>query len=250
MVQAFVAPRFISHRVTIQLSGLVFALVIATIAGCGAPQKLTWNDWEAARLRGEQSQQTGVAPLPVAPTLPAAAPPIDDFTLAPHYQVGDGARTGEGFDLLVRHPDFPRTHVQSVHIDLTGPDRRVQLVWAGPRAAEGPIGPWLITPGKGKDGFDCDDHKQSNTVDSFCTPKGVFRVVGFADHLTLTPQCTYATWIIHAPRYIALHAHNDLPRKPASSGCVRMPLEAAKLIHNNSIVGITLVSISGKWERE
>ena len=79
--------------------------------------------------------------------------------------------------------------------------------------------------------------------------KGVFPVVGFSDHLQSTPICLYATWVVHAPRYIAIHSHTKLPKTPASSGCIRMPYSTAKLIHNNSKVGVTLIHIYGTWQQ-
>jgi hypothetical protein len=116
-------------------------------------------------------------------------------------------------------------------------------------ADDAPTGPWNHTPGRGGDCVDCDKVADSNMVDSRCTPKGSFPVVGFADHLHQNPTCLYATWVLYAPRYIAIHSHTELPRVPASSGCIRMPYATAKLIHNNSVVGVTIVTIYGKWER-
>lgn len=219
----------------------MFILMLPSLAGCTASKQM-WKDWQ------DDAKAAPRADLVLAPSASSISPPAP-ASLAPGYQTGEGARAGEGFDLDMRNPDFPRTYIQAIHIDLTGPDHWVHLQWTGPIASQGPIGPWQSTPGRGQDNFDCDDVRDSNTIDSFCTPKGTFHVAGFADHLRLTPQCTYATWILHAPRFIAMHGHTDLPRKAASSGCVRLPVEAAKLIHNNSITGVTLVTIEGKWTR-
>ncbi len=220
----------------------MFILMLASLAGCTA-SKQTWKDWQL------DAEAVPRADLVLAPSAASSGRPPAPVSFAPGYRTGEGARTGEGFDLAMRNPDFPRTHIQAIHIDLTGPDHWVHLQWNGPLAPQGPIGPWRSTPGRGQGDFDCDDVADSNTLDSFCTPKGTFHIAGFADHLKLTPQCTYATWILHAPRFIAMHGHTDLPRKPASSGCVRLPVEAAKLIHNNSLAGVTLVTIDGKWTR-
>ena len=51
------------------------------------------------------------------------------------------------------------------------------------------------------------------------------------------------------PRAIAIHAHPNIPNYPASSGCVRLEEHAAKLIHNNSIAGVTQVIVDGTWTR-
>ena len=171
------------------------------------------------------------------------------MALAPGYQAGDGARAGGGFDLETRNPDFPRTYIETIHINLSSPTDGVSLKWTGPDASLGPVGPWRMTPGRGAEGMDCDDAAISNTFGSLCTPKGVFAVKGFADHLEEVPTCYYATWVVHEPRYVAIHSHTDLPETPASAGCIRVPFEAAKLIHNNSVVGVTVVSISGTWSR-
>lgn len=217
---------------------LYCAMLLFVLIGCAA-DKQTWQDWP--HHRDTPGGNLPRVPVPISHDHP--------LTLVEPYKVGDGATAGPGFDLLMRNPDFPRTHIESIHIDLTAPDRFVRLKWTGTNAAQGPTGPWQTTPGRGADGFDCNDVKQSNTLDSLCTPKGVFPVAGFSDHLRTAPHCLYATWVLPAPRYIALHSHTVLPREAVSSGCVRMPYEAAKLIHNNSIAGITLIHIDGKWER-
>jgi len=239
------APRWI-----IRLSQVVFIAAVGGVAGCGTPSKQTWADWAATNKRDSVAQAAPHdAPHLALPPTPQAPKPSNDWTIAPPYKVGDSASAGHGFDLAMRHPEFPRTYIEAVHIDLTAPNRWVQIKWAGPKSADAPTGPWQSTIGRGAEGFDCNDDRDSNTIDSFCTPKGVFFVSGFSDHLRLSRACEYATWVVYAPRYIAMHSHHDLPREPASSGCVRMPFEAAKLIHNNSIVGVTLVSITGTWVR-
>ena len=227
-----------------QLRLLCQALLVLALAffinGC-ATKKQTWQDWMAAREPA--AANCGTPMFFSTPELPTNGPaPV----LAPGYKAGDGAKAGPGFDLAMRNPDFPRTHVEAVFIDLSQPSRGVRIKWAGAET-NGPAGPWRLTSGRGGEGIDCDDNDGSNTVNSRCTPKGVFPVAGFADHLKLTPQCLYATWVVYAPRFVAIHSHTELPWIPASSGCIRMPYETAKLIHNNSLVGVTLVSIYGTW---
>jgi hypothetical protein len=219
----------------------VLSLFLLAITGCSST-KQTWRDWSAR----------DAAPVRESQAVPATAlPPVNLNTMifAPHYQPGDAARVGPGFDLKMRNPDFPRTYIEAVYIDLSAPTNGVQIKWAGPGAADAPAGPWRFTPGRGAEGVDCDNAEDSNRFGSLCTPKGVFAVAGFADHLEQTPICRYATWVRHAPRYVAIHSHTDLPEAPASSGCIRVPYEAAKLIHNNSVAGVTVVSISGTWQR-
>ena len=223
----------------ISKSLVAFALLL-TISGC-ATKKQTWQDWMNTRQASKEvHDDQAVTPTPAFPT--------NALVFAPDYKVGDGAMAGPGFDLAMRNPDFPETYIEAVHIDLSHPADGVRIKWAGPHAADGPTGPWCFTPGKGGVGLDCDDDVESNIVDSRCTPKGVFPVVGFADHLRLTPICLYATWVLYAPRFIAIHSHTQLPKTPASSGCIRMPYSTAKLIHNNSKVGVTLIHIYGTWQ--
>jgi hypothetical protein len=189
------------------------------------------------------------APLNLAsepwPEFSAASMPT--LMAAPGYEIGDGARVSPGFDLKMRNPDFPGTYIEAVHVDLSTPTNGLRLRWTGPLSSSGPTGPWRLTSGRGSEGVDCDDEVDSNTVDSLCTPKGAFRVAGFADHLQQTPYCRYATWVLHAPRYIAIHSHFSLPADPASAGCVRVSPATAKLIHNNSRVGLTVIQITGAW---
>jgi L,D-transpeptidase catalytic domain len=218
-------------------TGIVCILLLA-INGCST-DKENWQDWVVAKSQTEP-------PMIFPATMTTRT---NKLVLAPGYKIGDGAHPGPGFDLAMRNPDFPHTYIEAVYIDLSRPVDGVHLKWAGSLASDGPSGPWRQTPGRGGDCVDCDKVEDSNIIDSRCTPKGTFPVAGFADHLKLNPICLYATWIIYAPRYIAIHSHTDLPDVPASSGCIRMPYATAKLIHNNSVVGVTTVNIYGKWQR-
>jgi len=219
----------------------IASAVLLAITGCTTKQ--TWRDFMVERAATGPSREAPA--LPPTPELPNDT---NFLVLAPSYRIGDGARVAPGFDTKMRNPDFPRTYIEAVHIDLSAPSNGVCIKWTGPQAADGPTGPWRLTSGRGSEGVDCDNVEDSNLEGSMCTPKGAFPVVGFADHLEQTPICRYATWVVHAPRYVAIHSHTELPAIPASAGCVRVPYEAAKLIHNNSLVGITAISISGTWQ--
>ncbi|MGN6552169.1 MAG: L,D-transpeptidase [Verrucomicrobiota bacterium] len=237
-----VSRRFPPTFTVVARALIAFAMLLA-VSGCST-NKQTWADWMQARdrtmLHTENQGAPQTAEFPVA---------TNTLVLAPGYNIGDGARVAPGFDLKMRNPDFPRTYISAVDVDLSSPTNGVHLKWAGPKASEGPVGPWPLTPGRGSKSVDCDCVEDSNAVNSLCTPKGSFPVAGFADHLEQTPHCRYATWILHAPRYIAIHSHTDLPPTPASAGCIRMPFETAKLIHNNSVAGVTIVNIGGTWHR-
>jgi hypothetical protein len=218
---------------------LFCSVFLLLISGC-VTKKQTWQDWMTVR---ESSTNNEVPMILSTPELPTNGPAL---VISPGYKVGNGAKAGPGFDLGMRNPDFPRTYIEAVFIDLSTPSAGVRIKWAGTNT-DGPTGPWRETPGRGGEKIDCDDVEGSNTVNSRCTPKGIFPVAGFADHLKLTPQCLYATWVLYAPRFIAIHSHTELPTIPASSGCIRMSYETAKLIHNNSLVGVTLINIYGTW---
>lgn len=210
------------------------------ISGC-ATQKQTWQEWLVA------TNAMGFQPLSLG--VPEPSPYATNLPYRPGYEWGVAATAGPGFDLAVRNPSFPATYIAAVHIDLTAPSNSVHLAWAGPDAAAGPAGPWRSSVGRGQPSYDCNEVEDSNTMDSWCTPKGVFPVAGFDDHLNAVPACRYVTWVIHEPRFIAIHSHRDIPNQAVSHGCIRVPLGVAKLIHNNSLAGVTRVHIYGEWTR-
>jgi hypothetical protein len=217
---------------------LLVALLMAT--GCALPKR-TWADWMAAR---EQM----VSPLPVFVPPTVEGQPLPPL-YHPDYTNGSPARVSGRMNLAARNPDFPATHIETIYIDLTCPSSAVHLKWVGPLADLGPMGPWRSSAGRGQPNFDCDEVVDSNTTDSWCTPKGLFAVAGFDDRLEAVPSCCYATWVIHEPRYIAIHSHRDIPYQSESHGCIRVPFDAAQLIHNNSLAGVTQIYIYGKWTR-
>jgi len=145
-----------------------------------------------------------------------------------------------------RNSDFPNTNIGSIHLDLTSPNHWVRLTWVGPEADEQDVGPFRSSPGAGWGNNDCNDPIESNCPDSKCTPKGMRMVEGFMDHLKDTPGFRYVT-LIDARRRLGFHACNTVPRVPASAGCVRLEPYAARLIHDNSIVGKTEIVIDGTW---
>jgi hypothetical protein len=220
-------------------SSALLAVLLGLVAGCST-QKQTWQQWRAAVQGGSPSAVAGLPEVPHSVTPPHYRPP---------YRMGDAAVVGPKLDLAARNPDFPATHIAVVQVDVTAPSNSVHLVWSGPLACQAPIGPWRSSVGRGSPGMDCNDVVDSNTLDSYCTPKGVFPVAGFDDRLNCAPACCYVSWVIHEPRYIAIHSHTEIPFQPASHGCIRVPLELAKLIHNNSLAGVTLVHIYGTWTR-
>jgi hypothetical protein len=222
-----------------QISSALLIILFAT--GCSST-KQSWGDW----MRTKHSKGFSA----VAPAIPEKTGLTNNFTIAPRYRIGSGAHVKPGFDLKMRNPNFPQTHIAVVDVNLAAPTNGIRLGWAGPGANEAPTGPWRLTSGAGRPGLNCDDVIDSNTPESYCTPKGLFPVAGFADHLNSNVRCRYATWVVHEPRYVAIHSHSELPAKPSSAGCIRVPYEVAKLIHNNAIVGVTIIHIHGRWDPE
>lgn len=166
--------------------------------------------------------------------------------LAPGFESGDGAEGGKICNLDYRRPSFPDTYISNIYIDLTSPHHYVRLEWAGPDAEGQPTGPFRSTPGAGKPTINCNDAEMSNRTGTHCTPKGKFAVVGFSEYMNTAPYCHYITWI-NIKRGVAMHSHFDLRDTPASNGCIRLDKIPARLIHNNSRVGMTMVHIGGTW---
>ena len=145
-----------------------------------------------------------------------------------------------------RNADFPNTFIRRIHLELTSPNHCVTLTWAGHDGEKQERGPFRSSPGSGWGTNDCNDVVESNCPGSMCTPKGLRKVEGLRDHLREWPECRYVT-LIDASRNIGFHSHISVPPFPDSRGCVRMKAHAARLIHDNSIVGKTEILIDGTW---
>lgn len=145
-----------------------------------------------------------------------------------------------------RNSNFPNTYISRIHLDLTSPDSYVTVTWNGPKSAAQNIGPFHSSPGTGWGTNDCNDPIESNCPGSLCTPKGTRRVEGFADYLKDHPESRYVTYI-DVQRQIGFHSSASVPAYPASQGCVRLEPFAARLIHDNSIAGVTKIVIDGAW---
>jgi hypothetical protein len=138
------------------------------------------------------------------------------------------------------------THISRIHLDLTSPNHWVRLYWSGRDAAKQDAGPFRSSPGAGWGDNDCNDQVESNRNGSYCTPKGLRKVEGFRDSLWTHPECRFVTYI-DFNRDISFHSHPSVPSVPSSQGCVRLEPYAARLIHDNSIVGKTEILIDGTW---
>lgn len=141
------------------------------------------------------------------------------------------------------------TFITKVVVDLA--KQEVTLVWTGPAAASKEKGPFKCSPGKGKSGVDCDDVETSKKNGTLCTPKGDFKVIRHEDAFPSHPEAKWVTRFQDDARGIAIHYYPTVPDYPASNGCVRMKsLAAAKLIHDNTKAGKSVVSVSGKLKKK
>lgn len=148
-----------------------------------------------------------------------------------------------------RNSDFPNTYIQTISVRLEDPDHPVRLTWTGPNASAQQTGPFRSSPGAGVRGLNCDDGATSRRSGSNCTPKGTFKVTGFAPHLNSHPEATNVTWFVPA-RGIAMHFYPSVPTFPASHGCVRLETKRiAQLLQDNSRAGITSVVVDGTWTK-
>jgi hypothetical protein len=149
----------------------------------------------------------------------------------------------------LRNFDFPRTYISAIRVDLTSPHHWVRLTWTGPQASHQPTGPFHSSPGAGLGSNDCDDVTESHRENSNCTPKGTMHVQGFTNSMVSAPNCRFVTWF-DTSRGVAVHYYPVVPNYPASHGCVRIEdIRVAQLIHNNSKIGATEVTVEGKWTR-
>lgn len=148
----------------------------------------------------------------------------------------------------LQNKDFPSTHIGRIHLDLTSPNHWVRLTWSGPQATSQDVGPFRSSPGAGWGTNNCNDPIESNCPGSRCTPKGRRLVEGLMDHLQDTPGHSHVT-VVDERRAIGFHSHSTIPPFPDSQGCVRLEPYAARLIHDNSIVGQTEILIDGMWTR-
>ena len=145
-----------------------------------------------------------------------------------------------------RNDDFPNTSIGRIHLDLTSPSHWVRLTWVGPQADKQDTLPFRSSPGAGWGTNNCNDVLESNCLNSRCTPIGLRKVEGFEDHIRSTPQFRYVTFI-DKRRAISFHSCMSVEPYPNSQGCVRLEPYAARLIHDNSIVGTTEILIDGTW---
>jgi type II secretory pathway pseudopilin PulG len=107
---------------------------------------------------------------------------------------------------------------------------------------------WKYDDGTESDTYECStgtglcksDCSSPNTSGSACTPVGSFKVCSRTTH------AHYKYWIgFDCARAIAFHYHSDVDGCPWSHGCVRLHLEAVKLIYQGARKDYTMVHVSG-----
>lgn len=136
------------------------------------------------------------------------------------------------------------TYITKVKVELS--TQEVTLEWTGPKADTMPKGPYHSSPGKGKEGIDCNDVAKSKTKGTECTPIGTFKVLAKEPSFMKYPDAKWVVRFQSIERGIALHYWPTVPEFPASHGCVRLAKkDAAKLIYDNSKVDVTVVEVSG-----
>lgn len=137
------------------------------------------------------------------------------------------------------------TYISRVSVDLW--QQTVTLTWIGPDAEKQISGPFRCSPGKGLPGVDCDPEVNSRRVNSNCTPKGEWRVLGYQRRFVGFPDAEWVTQFQSLERGIALHYYPFVPPYPDSHGCVRIAdYNAAKLIYENTEPLRTRVAVYGE----
>src|SRR5262249_24246177 len=147
---------------------------------------------------------------PLVPSSPISSPPAHNSepapatnpSLTPNEQL-TYKQTGTD-DTSLRNPDFPRTYISKIHLDLTSPDHSVTLTWTGPQARLHPTTKYHSSPGRGLGNNNCDDPDESCRVNSNCTPKGTHHVEAFSNSMEGSPEVRFVTWF-DTKRGIALH---------------------------------------------
>ncbi|MDN3556273.1 eCIS core domain-containing protein [Halomonas maura] len=147
--------------------------------------------------------------------------------------------------------DFPDTYISQVNVSLT--DQRVTLDWTGPNVAEAErivrrvTGDGIIncSTGAGVRGeTSCNDTGHSTRSGSCCTPIGSFTLGGQS---CVTPKLKLQNFSGFQRAGIGLHYYSEVPRHPASHGCVRLHWGASKIIFDSARPGHTTVAVSGRY---
>jgi hypothetical protein len=170
-----------------------------------------------------------------------------------------GSKTGR-FSLgkIGKNADYPNTYINKVRVGIGNPGW-MAFEWETKRPTiigvrnllTLPRGPYIISPGKGKCVWNCNDNYTSQQGGTNCTPKGGSWPVANNRRKRLL-STRWAKWPTYFQRpTIAIHTAppNKLPDYPASHGCVRTEEEGAKIVRDNTIEGKSIVEVGGAWPR-
>jgi hypothetical protein len=134
--------------------------------------------------------------------------------------------------------------ITKVNLDVGA--NTLTIEWDNPtKIPAGSSGSHDISPGAGKCCVDCDDVTTSQTSGSLCTPKGgSWKVSGKGCALGGHPSAKNPTYFQRGG--IAIHSGNTAS-PPQSHGCSRTSISISQLIHDNAVIGKTVISSSGTW---
>lgn len=135
--------------------------------------------------------------------------------------------------------------ITKVSIDVG--TNELTIEWDDPsKAPSGSGGTHVISPGAGKCCKNCNDVTTSQEEGSLCTPKGDSWPVSNNSKCALDghPGAKNPTYFQRGG--IAIHSGNT-SSPPQSHGCARTSRDISALIHDNSVVGTTMIESSGTW---
>ena len=203
----------------------------------------------AAKPAAKKRPAASAKPAPVSAALAKAQTLERLDAKAPPKTAAPPTRAAATTAKPERNADFPNTYIKLISVSLNDPDHRMTLTWTGPLAGAQETGPFRTSPGAGVKGVNCDVPATSRRSGSNCTPKGTLTVEGFSARLNSDARAVFVTWFMRA-RGIALHFFPIVPPFAASHGCVRIELKRiARLIQENSRIGLTKVTVDGTWTK-
>lgn len=146
---------------------------------------------------------------------------------------------------------FPNIYIRQVDVNLSNLGNGLTLTWSQ-ETDETRALPSLFpfSPGAGRCTTCCDEYEASRERRSMCTPQGTHTVGIKFLRLPFTSWARYATAFSRGQTGIAFIHSSPGPRpilEPRSHGCVRTTEEGAQIIFENSIRGLTVVHVFGRW---
>jgi hypothetical protein len=125
-------------------------------------------------------------------------------------------------------------------IDVNLTSQKMHIIWNEGKKE----GPFHISHGKGKKGFNCKIEKTSKTQNTNCTPIGKWEVLGHRRRFTKYRNAEYVTLFQSLRRGIAIHYWPNVPIFPASHGCIRvLRKDIAERIYKNTKVKKSIVKV-------